>query len=135
MIGDGGLEEERQVGEDGSECLLINVNSCQELTQHQHIDHDRNGKEGILANVVRRDCVYSAKEDLGSILVEGSLRVANERHILNNNFVIDMIITLWVEQSVRLDSIVKNTSLGYLFRLEALVLRQVLSIIVAQVVV
>ena len=48
---------------------------------------------------------------------------------------INLSLTLRVENGVRLDSIIEDTTLGDLLGLEALVLREVLAIIVTQVVV
>ena len=52
VVGDRGLEEERQVGEDGAEGLAIDFNSGEEFSKDEHVDHDGDSKERVLTDVV-----------------------------------------------------------------------------------
>jgi len=49
--------------------------------------------------------------------------------------VVNGLLTLWVEDGVSCHGVVKNTSLGDLLGLEALVLLQVLTVVISQVIV
>ena len=52
VVGDRGLEEERQVGEDGAEGLAIDFNPGEEFSKDEHVDHDGDSKERVLTDVV-----------------------------------------------------------------------------------
>jgi len=48
---------------------------------------------------------------------------------------IDVFVSFWVENSVRSNCVIQNASLGDLFRLEAFVFLEVLSVVVTEMVV
>ena len=96
MVGDWSLEEETQVGEDWSHRLIIDRHSCEELTQDDHVVHQWTGQEGIRAHGVCIDGVDTVHEDQGRVLIEGSLGILHEWNILDDDFVVDGIISLWV---------------------------------------
>lgn len=129
------LEEEGQVGEDGSESFAVDVDSAEELAEDEHVDHDGHGQQRVLTDVVRGDGVHSVHENLGGVLVEGSLGVTHEGHILNDDLVVDVVLSLGVEDGVALDRVVEDTALGDLLGLEALVLGEVLPVVVSKMVV
>lgn len=45
MVSDRGLEEEGEITEDGSEGLLVDLNSGEELGKEHKIKHDGGGEE------------------------------------------------------------------------------------------
>jgi hypothetical protein len=114
---------------------VINPHSWQKLSENNHIDHDRDSEERVFADVVWWDGIDSIHEDLRGVLVEGTLGIPNEGDILDDDFVIDVILALGVENSIWLNSIVKHTTLRDLLRLEAFVLWEVLSVVVTEVIV
>ena len=122
VVGDWSLEEEVQVGEDWAHGLSVNFHSSEKLTENNHIDHQRSGKERIFANVVGADGADTVHEDHGGVLVKSSLGVLNEWDVLDHNLVVNVVVTLWVEDFVSLDCIIKNSTLRNLLGLEALVL-------------
>ena len=52
MVGDGGLEEEGEVGEDWAELLAIDLHSREELAQNDHIVHEGCSEKGVFTDVV-----------------------------------------------------------------------------------
>lgn len=135
VVGNGSLEEERKVGENGAHSLAVDLHTGEELSENNHIDHERYSKEGILTDVVGRDGVDTTHKDLGTVFIESSLGVTNEGNVLDDHLMIDLVATLGVKSWVSLDGIIKNTTLGDFLRLEALVFGKILTVIVTQVVV
>lgn len=135
VVGDGSLEEERKVGEDGTHNLVIDLHTGEELGENNHIDHERNGKEGIFTDVVRGNSVNTTHKDLGTVFIESSLGVTNEGNVLDDHFMINLVVTLGVKSRVGLDGIIKDTTLGDFLRLEAFVFGKVLTVVVTQMVV
>ena len=135
VVGDWSLEEEVQVREDWAHGLVVNLHSGEEFSKNDHIDHEWSGEKGIFANVVGIDGADTVHEDHGGVLIEGSLGVLHEWDVFDDDLVVDVVVTLWVKDLVSLDCIIKNSSLGDFLRLEALVLLEVLSVIVTQMVV
>ena len=135
VVGDWSLEEEVQVGENWAHGLVVNLHSGEELTKNNHVDHEWGGKEGIFANIVGVDGANTVHEDHGGVLVEGSLGVLHEWDVLDDNLVVDVVVTFWIKDLVAFDSIIKNSTLGNLLGLEALVFLEVLSVVVTQMVV
>ena len=64
VVGDWGLEEKGEVGEDGSHWFLIDFNSTKVLGKEDHIDHEGGCEERIFADVVGGDSVESIHEYL-----------------------------------------------------------------------
>jgi len=135
VVGDWSLEEEGEVGEDWSHGLIVDGHSCHELTEDDHVDHQWSGEKGILTDVVGGDGVDTIHEDLGRVLVESSLRVLHEWDVLDDHLVVDVVVTLWIQDLVGLDGVIKNTTLRDLLGLETLVLLEVLAVIVTKMVV
>lgn len=135
VVGGWRLEEEAQVGEHWAHWLVVDFHSSEELTEDDHIDHQRSGKERVLADIVGGDGVGTIHEDAAGVLIQGPLRVLNEWDVLDDNLVVNVVVLLWIQNCIGLDGVIKHTSLGDLLRLEALVLLQILAIVVSQVVV
>lgn len=119
MIGDWRLEEEAQVAEDGAELRTFNLKSGEELAKHNHVVHERHGEERVFADVIAGDSVGAAHENLGGVLIKSTLAVADERHILDDDLVVNVVTGLTgvlgasrrVKDGVALDGVVENTSL------------------------
>lgn len=135
MIGDRGLKEEAEVGEDWAHVLIIDLHPCEKFAEDDHIDHQWNGKERVLTDVVGGNSINSVHEDGAGILIQSPLGVLNKWNILDNDLMINLVISLWVENRVRFDSIIKDSSFGDFFGLEAFVLLQIFSVIVSKMVV
>ncbi len=105
-----------------------------ELGEDDEVDDEWGGKEGVLANIEQRDGLVAAHEDLGVVLVERALVVANGWHVLDDDGVV-WVLALLVQDVVGLDHIVDDVGLGDLLGAELLVGRQVLAVIVAEMVV
>ena len=76
----------------------------------------------------------AAHEDLGVVLVQGTLVVADGGHVLDDDGVVRVLV--WtVEDVVRLHHVVDDVGLGDLLGPELLVRAQVLAVVVAEVVV
>jgi hypothetical protein len=135
VVGGWGLEEEAQVGEDWAHLLVVDGHSGKKLTEDDHIDHQWSGKEGVLTDVVGRDGVDTIHENGGGVLIKSSLGVLNEWDILDDDLVVDVLVVLWVQNLVGSNGVIKHSSLGDLLGLEALVLLEVLSVVVTEMVV
>jgi len=64
VVSDGSLEEERKVGENGAHLLTIDLHTGEKFSEHDHINHERDGKERILTDVVRGNGVDATHKDL-----------------------------------------------------------------------
>ena len=111
MVSDRSLEEEGQVGKNGSHLLSIDLHSGEELSQNDHIEHQGDSQQGILADVVRADSVCAVHEDLGGVFVQSALTVTDERHILDHNLVVNFVFSFRIESRVALDGVVEYTCL------------------------
>jgi len=73
-------------------------------------------------------------EDLGIVLIQGSLIVTDRWHILNYYSMIRML-TLLVQDRVRLDHVIDNIRFGDFFRTELPLRAEILAIIISKVIV
>mmetsp|Transcript_48962 Transcript_48962/g.123168 ORF Transcript_48962/g.123168 Transcript_48962/m.123168 type:complete len:512 (+) Transcript_48962:227-1762(+) len=134
------LEEEREVAEHRVERRELGfffglvLNATEELGEDDQIEHDRSGQQRVLTDVVGGDGVLATHEDLGGVLVHGTLAVTDVREVLDHNAVIRMLSGL-VEDRVRGDHVVDHVALRDLLGAELLRGGEVLAVVVAQMVV
>lgn len=76
----------------------------------------------------------ATEEDLSVVLIEGTLVVADSRHVLDDNAVV-RVLTLLVQNVVGLNHVIHDIGLGDFLGAELLLRAQVLSVIVTKVVV
>lgn len=76
----------------------------------------------------------SAEEDLGVVFVEGTLVIADGRHILDDDGVI-RVLALLVKDAIGLNHVIHNVGLGNLLGAELPLGAQVFAVIVAEMVV
>lgn len=81
-----------------------------------------------------RDGLVAAHEDFGIVLVKSTLVVPNGWHVLDDDSVVWMLSRL-VQNGIGLDHVIHNIGLGDLLGTELLLRAQVLSVIVAQMIV
>lgn len=81
-----------------------------------------------------RNGLVSAHEDLGIVLVKGTLVVGDGRHVLDDDTVVGVLVLL-VQDRVGLDHVVDDVGLGNLLGAELLLGGQVLAVVVAEMVV
>ena len=129
------LEEEGQVGKDGTKGLVIDLHSREKLSKNDHVDHNGDGQKRVLTDVIWWNSVDTIHENLRWVLIKSTLWVSDERNILNNNLMVNVVLALRVEDGVWFNGVIKDTSLGDLLWLEAFVFREVLSIVVTKMVV
>jgi len=136
----GALEEIREDGEDGGKALRLVHALClvcdtgHELSEDDKVEHERGSKERVLAGVVDGDGVAATHEDLRSVLVHGTLRVTDIRNILDDDAVVG-VLTFCVENAVSVNDIIDDRALGDLLGTELCRAAEVLSVVVAEVVV
>lgn len=106
-----------------------------ELCENGQVDNDGRGKERVLASVVHDNRVATTKHQLANVLVEGSLRIAHIGHILDDDSVVRVGLTLSVQHLVRVDHVIDDVGLANFLAAELLRSRQIVAVIVAQVVV
>jgi len=104
------------------------------LGDDDEIDDQRRGQERVLADVEDADGLVAAAEDLGVVLVERALVVADGGHVLDDDGVVGVLTGL-VEDGVGRDHVVDDVGLGDLLGAELLLGAQVHAVVVAQVVV
>lgn len=102
--------------------------------QNDQVDDQRGGKERVLANVEKTDCLVATKEDLGVVFIEGTLVITHGGHVLDNNGVVGVLI-LVVEDVIGSDHVIHDVGFGDLLGAELLLGAQVLAIVVTKVVV
>lgn len=159
--GQWGLQHEAQDREDGVEVLevlgggtiggcCLPLNAGEHLRQDDQINDQRRGQERVLANIEQtvmvsmclhqwwrgnlRDGLVAAHEDLGVVLIQGTLVVANGRHVLDDDGVI-RVLALLVEDVVGSDHVIHDVGLGDFLGAELLVRAEVLAIVVAKMIV
>lgn len=110
------------------------LNTGHEFSDSNKINDERSGEQRVLADVVDRDALTATHEDVTFILVQGTLGVTDARHVLDDNSVVGMLV-FSIQDLVGSHHVVDNSGLGDLLGAELLVGRQVLSVIVTQVVV
>ncbi len=136
----GGLGEVGEDREDGVEllealaALVGEGDTLAHLSDEAEIDHERGGEEGVLADVVHADGVETVAEDLGGVLIDGSLGVADVGDVLDDDEMVGLLAGL-VEDAVGEDHVLDDAGLGDLLGAELLGGGEVLAVVVAEVVV
>lgn len=136
----GGLEHVAEDGEDGVELLeglaggWLHRDTFAQFGEDDEVEDEWGGEKRVFAGVVHGDGVVSSEEDLAGVLVEGSLAVADVGNVLDDDDVIRVFVGL-VQEAVGGDHIVHDVALADLLGAELLWCRQVLSVVVTQVVV
>jgi hypothetical protein len=103
--------------------------------RHNHkIDNQGSSEQRVLAHVEDADGLVAAEEDLGVVLVERALVVADGGHVLDDDGVIG-VLALLVEDIVGGDHVVDDVGFADLLAAELLLRGQVLAVVVAEVVV
>lgn len=104
------------------------------LGQDDQVDDEGRGEQRVLAHVEDGDGLVAAHEDLGVVLVEGALVVADGGHVLDHDRVVG-VLAGGVEHIVGLDHVVDHVGLGDLLGAELLLRAEVLAVVVAEMVV
>lgn len=140
-VGDeGSLEEVGEDGQDGVEVVKVGhlgglvLDTLHQLSEDDEIEDEGGGKKGVLAGVVHGDGVGTAQEDGGDVLIHSALGVTDVGHVLDDDSVVGVLRRL-VEDGVGGDHVVDDRGLGNLLGAELLLLGQVLSVVVTQMVV
>ena len=136
----GGLEKvgkERKDGVEGVEVVHISRldgNTLAKFGKNNEIDNEGRSKKRVFTGVVHDDSILATKEDLGSVLIHGTLGVADIRNVLDDDAVV-RVLTVGIENSIALNHVVDNVGLGDLLGAELLGSRKVLAVIVTKMVV
>mmetsp|Transcript_23076 Transcript_23076/g.39650 ORF Transcript_23076/g.39650 Transcript_23076/m.39650 type:complete len:237 (+) Transcript_23076:617-1327(+) len=109
--------------------------SGEHFGEDDQVQNHRGGEQRVLAGVMHHDRVLAAHEDLGRVLVHGPLAVANVRHIFDHDDVIGLLARRIKDPLGGGDHVVDDGGLGHFLRSELLGCREVLAIVVAEVVV
>jgi len=96
VVSDGSFEEETQIRENWAHGFTVDLHPGEELSEDNHVDHEGGSQERVLTDVVGGDGVDTVHEDRAGVLIEGTLRVLNKWDVLDDNFVIDFVVSLWV---------------------------------------
>lgn len=162
--GQGSLEHVAQNTEDAVEALVLGsggtvggsslpLDTGHHLGNDDQINDQGRGEEGVLADVEHaisqvsitsqskahaginlRNGLVATHENLGIVLVQGTLVVSDGGHVLDDDAVVG-VLALLVQYGVGLHHIIDNIGLGDLLGAELLLGAQVLAVVVAKVVV
>jgi hypothetical protein len=114
--------------------VSLPLNTSHHLGDENEIDDQWRGQQGVLADIEETDGLVTVQEDLGVVLVKGTLVVSHSRHVLDDDTVVGMLAFL-VQDVVGSDHVVDNIGLGDLFGSELLLGAEVHAIVVAEMVV
>jgi len=131
------VRENRQDRVEGAKLghvLGLVLNAGHQLGEDDKIQDQRRGKERVLAGVVHRDGVAAAHEDLRDVLVQSALRILDGWDVLDDDQVVGLL-TLLVQDVVSSNHVVDDVRLGDLLGTELLGSRQVLAVVVTEMVV
>ena len=110
------------------------LDTTRKLSNENQIKHHRGSQKGILTGVVNDKSVLSTHENLGGVFIHGPLGVTDVREVLDDDNVVRLLSGL-VKDLVGLDHVIDDVALGDLLGPELLGSRQVLSIVVTEMVV
>ena len=136
----GCLEHVAENAQNAVESLVIGLSvglpgdTGHHLGDQDQVDDQRRCQERVLADVEQADGLVSTAEDLGVVLVQSALVVADSGHVLDDDGVVGMLLLI-VEDLVGSNHVVNHVGLGNLLGAELLLGAQVLAVVVAQVVV
>lgn len=119
-------------------CAIAGLRFPADASHHLSNDHEindqRRRQERILAHVEQADGLVAAHEDLGIVLVECALVVSNRWHVFDDHGVIRVFAWL-VQDRICLHHIIDDVGFRYLLGTELLLGAQILTIVIAKVVV
>jgi len=151
---EGSLQHVRQKRENGvkrSKVLCVAggfavLYTSEELSEDRKVEDQGSSEQRVLALVEDVDGATASAEDLRVVLVDGALGVTNSGNILDDDDVVGMLAfsdgnTLGAdlgsleEQTVRINHVVDDAALADLLALELPLRRQVVAVVVAEMVV
>lgn len=118
----------------GANLARLPLDTSHHLSDQDKINDQWRSQERILANIEDADGLVSTKENLRVVLIKSTLVVTHGWHVLDDDAMIWMLALL-VKDIVGSDHVVDNVGLGDLLGAELLLRRQVLAIVVAEMVV
>jgi hypothetical protein len=86
--------------------FILDLHAVEELHENDEVKHQGSSKEGILACVVDRDNVLSATENVAIVFIEGALRIAYARDVLDDDAVVWVLVN--VQDWVSTDHVIDN---------------------------
>mmetsp|Transcript_2721 Transcript_2721/g.7422 ORF Transcript_2721/g.7422 Transcript_2721/m.7422 type:complete len:395 (+) Transcript_2721:172-1356(+) len=113
---------------------LLDLYACAQFGYQHEIQNQRTCEQAVLAGVVHDNCVGSTHENLARVLVHRPLRVTDVRDVLDDDTVIRRLALL-VQNLVRRNHVVNDAALGDFLGAERLRRTEVLTVVVAEVVV
>eukprot|EP00906_Rhabdomonas_costata_P037844 RCo053395 len=135
-----GLAKVAQNGQHAVELLPLPIaggaerDSLHELREDGKVQDKRCSQETVLARVVEDKRVAATHEDLRGVLIHGALAVANRRNVLDHHAVVRMLARR-VQEGIARHHVVHNAGLGNFLRAELRRRRQILAIVVPEMVV
>jgi len=136
------LEHVAEDAEHAVEASILGIDAIRSLpldTSHHlgdqdQVDDQRRSQQGILADIEDANGLVATQEDLGIVLVEGTLVVADSGHILDDDGVVG-VLALFVENRIGGDHVIDDVGFGDLLGAELLLGAEVHAVIVAKMVV
>mmetsp|Transcript_4553 Transcript_4553/g.11473 ORF Transcript_4553/g.11473 Transcript_4553/m.11473 type:complete len:494 (+) Transcript_4553:426-1907(+) len=110
------------------------LHALAQLAEDDQIVDEGRGQQRVLARVVHDDGVLPPHEDFGGVLVHGALGVCDVGHVLDDDDVIGVLVLL-EEDAIRRDHVVDHVRFANLLGAELAGRREVLPVVVPQVVV
>jgi len=126
--------EDRLERNEARDVISLVSDTSHELGKNNEINDQRRSEKRVLAGVVHNDSVETVHEDGGRVLIHSTLGVTDVRDVLDDNDVV-RVFTWLVEDVVHADHVINDVGLGNLLGSELSRSRQVLTIVVTEVVV
>jgi len=136
----GSLQHETEDAEHGMEAgevvvaLRLPLNARHHLGNDNKVNDERRRQQRVFAHVEDADGLVTAHEDLAVVFVQGTLVVAHSWHVLDDDAVVRML-ACFVQDIVSSDHVVNNIALGDFLGAELLLRREILAVVVAEVVI
>jgi len=119
------------------------VDTGEKLSEDCEVKNQRRSQQGILALVEDVERVATAHHDLGIVLVDGALAIADSRDVLDDNEMVGMLTLLLAmslvgrleQEVVGFDHVIDDATLGDFLAPELSLARQVTAVVVAEMVV
>lgn len=136
----GGLAKVTEDAQDVVESVEISFvvslpfDSFQQFSEEDKIEDDGSGQEGVFTDVVDGPGLFTAQEDFRDVFVDGLLGITSTGDVLDDDFVVG-VFTLLEQAGVGSDDIISAGLLGGFLGLEGLFGREVLTVVVTQMVI
>lgn len=94
-----------------SSAVSLPLHTCHDLSDEDEINDQRCSQERVFTNVEQADGLMTIQEDLGIVLIKGTLVVANSGHVLDDDAMV-WVLAVLVKNVVGGDHVIDDIGLG-----------------------